>query len=181
MFRSTNGQLQWLAHRSRPDIAFEQNKLAQRTSDLKVQDLIDANKLVDYVKTNLALGLYFRKSVVDVSTACVLAYGDSSFANMPGEKSQAGTVMCLTDSPQDVVNGRFDKQLPLSWASFRVKRIVRSTLAAEAYSISEAMEHAQFLRQFLQELYMPHATELKDIETSSTARPSSSTWPAIPT
>eukprot|EP00959_Pyramimonas_sp_CCMP1952_P052761 1103110-Pyramimonas_sp.AAC.1 len=75
MFRSAKGQLQWLAHRSRPDIAFEQTRLAQRTSELRVQDLLDANKLVDYVKQNIERGLHFRRGVVDISTACVLAYG----------------------------------------------------------------------------------------------------------
>ena len=170
-FRSTNGQLQWLAHRSRPDIAFEQNRLAQCTSDLRVKDLIDANKLAEYVKENIEHGLVFRKGAVDIKTATVLAYGDSSFANMPGEKSQAGAVLCLTNKPREVADGNFDKQIPLVWASFRCKRTVRSTLAAEAYSISEAMEHGQFMRHFLEELFSPPDTRLSNIESNAVSRP----------
>ena len=133
MFRSTNGQLQWLAHRSRPDIAFEQNRLAQRTSRLTVQDLIDANKLVDYVKMNVEGGITIKKNAVDMKTASILAYGDSAFANVEGEKSQAGTVLCATNAPEQVIDGHFDLQVPLVWASFRVKRTVRSTLATKAW------------------------------------------------
>ena len=39
-FCSTNGQRQWLAHRTRPDIAYEQDRLAQRTSKVTVAELI---------------------------------------------------------------------------------------------------------------------------------------------
>ncbi len=97
--------------------------MAQKTSRLTVQDLIDANKLVDYVKKNIEGGLYFRKHAVGVRSACALAYGDSSFANMQGEKSQAGTVRCLANVPEEVVNGHFDRQVPLVWASFRVNAV----------------------------------------------------------
>ncbi|CAK0831471.1 unnamed protein product [Prorocentrum cordatum] len=90
---------------------------------------------------------------------------------MPGEKRQAGAVLCLTNAPREVVDGRFDRQVPLAWTSSRVKRVVRSTLVAEAYSISEAMEHGQFLRQFLQELYKPANAKLKDVERLRASRP----------
>eukprot|EP00959_Pyramimonas_sp_CCMP1952_P303059 6341340-Pyramimonas_sp.AAC.1 len=70
---------------------------------------------------------------------------------MPGEKSQAGAVLCLANTLREVVDGRFDKQVPLVWAGFQVERVVGSTLVAEVYSLRKAMEHGQFLRQVLQE------------------------------
>jgi len=73
-----------------------------------------ANKLAEYVKENIEHGLVFREGAVIIKNATVLAYGDSSFANMPGEKSQAGAVLCLTNKPQEVVDGNFDKQMPLA-------------------------------------------------------------------
>eukprot|EP00959_Pyramimonas_sp_CCMP1952_P127278 2662168-Pyramimonas_sp.AAC.1 len=60
---------------------------------------------------------------------------------MPGEERQAGAVLRLASAPREVAGGRLDKQAPLARASFRVKRVVRSALAAEAFSISEAMGH----------------------------------------
>ena len=75
-----------------------------------------------------------------------MAYGDSAFASIRGEKSQAGVAPCFASRPKEVIEGRFDLQAPLAWASFRVGRVVRSTLAAEACSVGEAMGHGQFLR-----------------------------------
>ena len=71
-----------------------------------------------------------------MQSALATAYGDSSFANMPGEKSQAGVAPCLASRPKEVIEGRFDLQAPLARASFQARRAARSTLAAEAYSIS---------------------------------------------
>ena len=39
------------------------------------------------------------------------------------------------------------------WTSSTIKRVVRSTLAAEAYSVSEAVEEAQWLRSVLAEMW----------------------------
>ena len=79
-----------------------------------------------------------------MKNAMALASGNSSFANAPGEKSQAGVVPRLAGRPKEVIEGRFDLQVPLARASFRARRAARSTLAAEARSIGEAMEHGQF-------------------------------------
>ena len=40
-----------------------------------------------------------------------------------------------------------------NWTSSIIKRVVRSTLAAEAYSVSEAVEEAQWLRSVLAEMW----------------------------
>ncbi len=40
----------------------------------------------------------------------------------------------------------------VSWASHRIKRVVRSTLAAEAMGLSTAVEHADFVRAAMSEL-----------------------------
>lgn len=51
-FRSTMGSLQWLSTQSRADISFEVNQLLKRTPNLKVEDLLRANRLVREVKNN---------------------------------------------------------------------------------------------------------------------------------
>ena len=94
-------------------------------------------------------GIYFRRGAVDVKSALVTAYGDSLFANMPGEKSRGGVAPCLAGRPKEVIEGRFDLQAPLARASFPARRAARSALAAEACGVSEAMEQRQFLLQCL--------------------------------
>ena len=50
------------------------------------------------------------------------------------------------------LSGNFCHLLPLSGSSSTAKRTVRSTLAAEAYAVSEGVETCQFLRHVLLEL-----------------------------
>ena len=51
-YRSVVGSLQWLATQSRPDLCFETNQLQKRISDLRVSDLIRANKAVREADSN---------------------------------------------------------------------------------------------------------------------------------
>ena len=61
-YRSIVGSLQWLSTQGRPDISFETNQLQKRIADLRVFDLVRANKAVREVKGN-RMQLQFRTSV----------------------------------------------------------------------------------------------------------------------
>ena len=63
--------------------------------------------------------------------AQLVTYGDASFANMEDSKS-----------------------------SSTLKRVVRSTLAADAYSVQEAVEEAQWLRSVLAEIWTSVSSSL---------------------
>ena len=65
--------------------------------------------------------------------ASVIAFGDCSFADLPGEKSQIGIVIGYTaeSNKRSVIESRYDQLLLESWESGSTKRVVRSTLAAE--------------------------------------------------
>ena len=81
-------------------------------------------------------------------------------------KSQCGEValVCKPQHVTQVMDGRYDLAVLVSWKSGTVKRVVRSTLAAEGYAISEAGELTVWLTQCLTELHMPPGTDLKMIE-----------------
>ena len=51
-FRSVVGSLQWLSIQSRPDLSFETNQLQKRIADLRVHDLLRANRAVKEVSRN---------------------------------------------------------------------------------------------------------------------------------
>ena len=87
----------------------------------------------------------------------ILTWADSAFANAENEKSQCGLCMGLVPKGETEVHvsGLFDRQLPIIAWSGTVKRTARSTLAAEAYAVSEGVETAQFLRHVILELLSP--------------------------
>ena len=61
----------------------------------------------------------------------LLVFCDASFANMEGGGFQGGYIIFWFDAFRNNIN-------PIAWQSHRVKRIVSSTVAAEAMAFIEA-------------------------------------------
>ena len=105
--------------------------------------------------------------------------GDASFANMEGSKIQCGVIVFLTHGPRRFWHGEFQLGHLVYWTSSTIKRVVRSTLAAEAYSVSEAVEEAveeaHWLRSVLAEMWpsVPSSLprSLRTVEMDSLRRP----------
>ncbi|CAE8634312.1 unnamed protein product, partial [Polarella glacialis] len=151
LYRSVVGQLLWLATQTRPDLGFAVSHAAQRFSAAKVSDLLQLNSLIKQAQLHSSVCLTFRRGLLDLSRATVLAYGDSAFANAEGLKSQYGVVVVVTTDAERYVTGQYQLGTVWAWSSATVKSVVRSTLAAGAYGISEAAEHGHLLRQLLQQ------------------------------
>ena len=83
---------------------------------------------------------------------------------------QCGLVCCLTHSPELLKTGRFDLSTIISWQSSTIKRVVRSTLAAEGCAVSEGLEPVQWFRHLLTEAHMARSS-LKNVEKESLKRP----------
>ena len=71
-----------------------------------------------------------------------VAYGDSGWANAPGNKSQGGLVILATD--KRCVDEPCKASL-LDWKSYRHQRVLRSTLAAEAGLLDRAFDVGNFM------------------------------------
>ena len=68
----------------------------------------------------------------DMRNCHLACYSDASFANLPGEGSQGGMVILLHDG-QGI-------QCPILWQTRKIRRVVKSTLAAETGAIDCAEE-----------------------------------------
>ena len=69
---------------------------------------------------------------------------DPTFANLPYGGSQEGIIVFLGDGSGNV--------LPFSWSSRRLKRVVKSTLAAETLVLVEAAETSFWLTRIINEI-----------------------------
>ena len=117
------GKLQWLQLQSRPDLSYDVNRAAQRSSALTIADARAPNAISLKAQRSSETILRYPFGVIDVSTAQLVFW-----------------------------HGEFQLGHLLYWTSITVKCVVRSTLAAEAYSVSEAVEEAQWLRSVLAEM-----------------------------
>ena len=133
LLRAAVGQLNWLSGVSRPDLSFDVCQLSSKISQAAVRDLIDTNKAIKKAR-NDQFSMKFPP--LDLNALQLLAYGDASFKNLPRGGSQGGNIIFLSDG---------SKTCPLQWTSTRIKRVVRSTIAAEALALADACANSTYL------------------------------------
>ena len=113
-----------------------------------VNDLIRANKILSSAKNH---EYEIRFSKLNQANLPLAVFDDTSFRNLLGRGSEGGFIVFLVDN---VGNSN-----PIIWASKRIKRVVKSTLAAETLSLVEAAENAFLLAKFIEEI-LPQADKL---------------------
>ena len=146
-YRSCAGSLQWLGSQTRPDVCstVSLSNLGLETGPKELQVLYDC---IQSVKATSDIGLIYYPVPVDRGMH-LIGYGDSSWANAPGHKSQMGILVlatfpgCLDSTVRATI---------MDWKSTRSPRVTRSTLASEANAMDEAVDRTSFLNYYLTEL-----------------------------
>ena len=83
----------------------------------------------------------------------IVAFTDASYVNLPdGESSAGGYVILLV--------GRNNNANTLSWSSNKIKRVVKSTTAAEALSLVNGLEEAVYLQAIICNMFNIHPREI---------------------
>ena len=84
---------------------------------------------------------------LDLENLTILTIMDASFANEEGSKSQMGFLNLMTtssvESGPSICNN-------VEFQSTTISRIVRSTMAAESASLSQAVDRQLYLRLFIE-------------------------------
>ena len=131
---SLTGQLNWVASQSRPDIAYDICELSTSLKPATVKNILDANKGVKKLKSD---SLVLKFYSINEENVKIFVYSDSSFGNLLDGSSQGGYTILLADD-----KGHF---LTLTWQSKKIRRIVRSTIAAETLALMDGADSALFL------------------------------------
>ena len=140
--RGITGRLNWASGISRPDIGYNVSEMSSVIKNARVKDLLKANKTLKYLN-NTHTNIKFPKmsSLKDLK---IVMYSDASFMNLSDGGSQGGFVVFLSDNK--------DTCCPLSWKSTKIKRIVRSTLAAETLAFTEGADTAYLMSKIVGEI-----------------------------
>ena len=140
------GQLNWLARQCRGDLLFGVSRVQQLAGVDDPVALEELTILVERAKNPQRIK--FTKLGCHVDEMVILAASDASFGGMPRGRSQGGGVV-LAANPK-VLDGPATS-IPLFFQSGLIKRVVRSSLAAEISQAADTMEQADFVRAVLAE------------------------------
>ena len=89
--------------------------------DAPQHDAFKANKIVRKLKSDDAKIVY--NDIGKICDAEIICYSDASYGNLKGGASQGAQIVFLKG-----INGNFS---PVTWRSRKLKRIAKSTMAAE--------------------------------------------------
>lgn len=140
------GQLNWLARQCRADLAFGVSRIQQLAGVGDPAALAELQILVDRARETTKIK--FHKLGCSLSEAVVLGISDASFAGMPRGRSQGGFVLAVAN-PQ-ILDGSA-KIAVLAYHSGLIRRVVRSSLAAEISQAANTLEESDFLRAMMAE------------------------------
>ena len=140
-FRALVGQLNWLSTQTRPDIAFSVCELSKAIKSAKIYDLMRANKIVKLVKDNEVFVKY--SALRNASSLVIECYSDASYGNLTDGGSQGGYLIFVGDGSVSNM---------ISWQSRRIRRVVKSTLAAEALALLDAAQAGVYFAHMVAEL-----------------------------
>ena len=144
-FRTLVGGLSWVVTQSRPDLAFDVSTLASSLSSPNVNDLFKANKVLNKMqRSDVQLRFQYLRGELSL-----VGYADSSWANLPNGSTGGGLLWNLVE------NGPEDKQRfhLLTWRCRRLRRVCRSTFAAETLAAAEAMDELFLLKSLFNDTF----------------------------
>ena len=141
-YRQLIGQLNWAVQGSRPDMAFELISMSIKLKQGKVSDLVRAIKKISRLKDIKSFMTFPR---LDRSYLKIVVFTDASLGNInEGLGSTGAYIVWMMDKTGNCC--------PIAWNAHKIKRVVRSTLAAEMLSLEESLEAGFYYRQMLEEI-----------------------------
>ena len=168
-YRSLRARLAW-ATLCRPDIACAVAKAAQITESQFQEDanshITSINAIVKHIHSNPDIILRFPR--LDLGSLRIQEYTDAAFGNNFNSSSQLGYIMFLADCR--------NRCQPISWSSYKSKRVTRSVLRSEVMSFAEGFDVAYSLKHDLENILLKQiplvmltdSLSLFDVTTKST-------------
>ena len=149
--RGVIGSLQYAVTHTRPDMAAKLGEVQVQISKATVQTLLLANKILREAQETSDVRLCFRSIPVEQLTH--VSFGDASFASAKQLASFQGTLICATTP--ELNKNQLAPVSPLTWTSKKIARVVRSTLSAEAFSMSGSVDRLGWMRLLWGTLNVP--------------------------
>ena len=140
--RQLIGKLNWVATQTRPDLSYDVSTLSSILKQENVECIKQINRTIKKAKREKSQ--IYIPDLGNTELLQIIAYSDASFANLSNGGSQGGYVIFL--------QGMNKQYMPIVWQSKRIKRIVKSTLAAETLAMVDLAEACIYYRKLIIDL-----------------------------
>eukprot|EP00971_Amphidinium_carterae_P059502 1176592-Amphidinium_carterae.2 len=143
-FRRLLGAMLWAGRAGCSQILGSLSLLASRTSTLKVEDLHEANRVLQSAKKMVCA---VRVQPIALDRMVWIAWSDASMGNASGHRSQAGYVLALAD--RDVLKYVAVPATVVMCQSHKLARVAGSSLMAETLALSETLAAVEYWQKWL--------------------------------
>ena len=123
-------------------ISFSVCEASTKFKQATVADALYVNKVIKNAK-NSKNAINFRQ--LNLSNIKLQLFTYASFNNLRNGGSQAGQITFLTDDKSSTC--------PLYWNSFKIRRVVKSTVTVETVSLSEGCDVTMYIRKLVSGLF----------------------------
>ena len=140
--RGIIGSLQYAASNTRPDLSARLSLLQARINCATIRDLLEANRLLSDAKKHSDTRVTYDP--IPIEDLRFIVYSDASFASREKQQSQKGGIILAAH--QQVMRQQPASASPIVWYSKKISRVVASTLAAETFALSHAIDLLDWIR-----------------------------------
>jgi len=155
--KSILGSGQWLVQ-TRADVAAEVSYLQSCVTTGTIEDLIKANKLVQMCKSASEIGMEMKS--IPIKDLCLLMFSDASWGSRRNGGSQGGHLLLGVN--RAVLGGAASEYSVLDFASKKLRRTVRSSLAAETQALSVSFDMLELARFTLAEMLSAKSIDVRN-------------------
>ena len=151
--RALIGALQWPAGQGCPFLSASTSLTAANINKATIQLLTDLNKTLRFGKQAADFKLNMSAACSGLDDLCLLCFSDAAFNVRSDGSSQGGYIVVLTS--QKALSGQQVPYNVLSWRSFKLIRVCRSSLSAESQACSTALDELMMVRSMLAMMLNP--------------------------
>ena len=153
--RGKIGEVLWISLMTRPDLAFDINKIATEVQGATVRTVKDMNIIIKKAKARKQV-LRFTK-LGDYSDLIVKVYTDASYNNQDGKTRSTEGKVVLVENPNTGLSN------VVSWKVKKIPRVCRSVKSAETRALEDGLDDAVHTARLVHETYKG-AINLKEPE-----------------
>ena len=167
--RALLGSLQWPAVQSAPHLQCSASLISGMQKTNKLRAVVEANQLLKFAKDNADVPLLYKPlEIQSWDDLRLVIMFDAAHGVREDATSQGGYIAFITTDK--IFQEEVDYHV-VGWRSFKLPRVARSSLSAEAQACGQASDMAEYICRFWHCLFSPPCKLREALDVTSPLKP----------